>query len=89
MFRFTIRDVLLLTAIVALAIAWYVDHSKYETDLRHADKVNDLLRDNLASANANLEWKIEMLVELQKEYDALQAKIAAPAELNPHPPASP
>src|SRR5688572_16881411 len=30
MFRFTIRDVLWLTVVVALAAAWWLDHSRYE-----------------------------------------------------------
>jgi hypothetical protein len=31
MFRFTIRDMLWLTAVVALCAAWYVDHQRLES----------------------------------------------------------
>jgi len=32
MLRFTIRDVLWLTVVVALAVAWRIDHSRLATD---------------------------------------------------------
>jgi len=34
MFRFTIRDVLLLTVIVALAVGWWAERSIYISELR-------------------------------------------------------
>jgi hypothetical protein len=36
MFRFTIRDVLLLTAVVALAMGWLIDHQSTSYRLREA-----------------------------------------------------
>jgi hypothetical protein len=47
MFRFTIRDVLLLTAIVALAVGWWVDHRhcnhRRQLTLAHAERLRDAL----------------------------------------------
>ena len=36
MFRFTIRDVLWLTVVVALGVAWYIQHRQSMTDQQRA-----------------------------------------------------
>ena len=42
MFRFTIRDVLWLTVVAALAVGWWVDRRWLEAD--YADKLSDMVR---------------------------------------------
>jgi len=51
MFRFTIRELVLMTAIVALAVAWWVDRSQvasakraFETDARSMSRYFDANR---------------------------------------------
>jgi hypothetical protein len=46
MFRFTIRDVLWLTALVAMGVAWWVEHGRLLATRSHAHE----LRENLLSA---------------------------------------
>jgi hypothetical protein len=43
MFRFTIRDVLWLTAVVALAIGWGIDHRRLSPWRSRAEQVADYL----------------------------------------------
>jgi hypothetical protein len=38
MFRFTIRDVLWLTALVALAVAWYLEHERQQARIDKLDQ---------------------------------------------------
>jgi hypothetical protein len=44
MFRFTIRDLLWLTVVVALAIAWWLDHQRSSRDFRRMAEANAKLR---------------------------------------------
>jgi hypothetical protein len=74
MFRFTIRDVLWLTVVVALAVGWKTDHGRLLTSLKSAVLFRDQTIQALHDTEANLEWKIEMLVELGEELDQLKAK---------------
>jgi hypothetical protein len=39
MFRFTIRDVLWLTVVVAMACGWWIDRQSLSARLTHAEKV--------------------------------------------------
>ena len=48
MFRFSIRDLLLVTAIVALAVGWWLDKSKYRG-----------LHEKLEEENASISQKLE------------------------------
>jgi hypothetical protein len=43
MFRFTIRDVLLATAIVALAIGWWIDRTRLASKLESATERSSVL----------------------------------------------
>jgi hypothetical protein len=68
MFRFTIRDVLWLTALVAMGVAWGV-HARRENQRFRviADKMREY-------THLNLEHKVK-IVELQKQLDeAVQSK---------------
>jgi hypothetical protein len=44
MFRFTIRDVLWLTVVVALVVGWWVHASRMQSDLVALDEENIFLR---------------------------------------------
>lgn len=51
LFRFSIRDVLWLTLVVALAVGWYTHYRQYSETLRHAqqefsEKVRQANHDN-------------------------------------------
>ena len=54
-FRFTIRDLLLLTAIVALTIGWWLDHRKLTRENSVQLTVYSLAHLDAKSAAANLE----------------------------------
>jgi hypothetical protein len=65
MFHFTIRDVLWLTAVVALGAGWWADHARQMSRHREAAKIHnqDLRqfrgeRDALKEQNASLEWQL-------------------------------
>ena len=73
MFRFTVRDLLWLTIVVALGVAWWVDRGRttrtwqrrYQTELQHSSDwfLRHLeLRNKLMAAG----WKIEYLDESLK-----------------------
>jgi hypothetical protein len=53
MFRFTIRDVLLLTAIAALVIGWVIDHS------RLAQSNSELLTQRNRLADTKTQWVVQ------------------------------
>ena len=74
--RFTIRDVIWMTALVALAFGWWVDHARNARSQDEAKRQYDAMMDGLHETQANLQWKIESLVELQKEYDEFKAATA-------------
>ena len=50
MFRFTIRDVLWLTVVVALAVGWWVEHNRGDARRRTIVAQAERLRDALAQA---------------------------------------
>src|SRR5688572_11143781 len=41
MFRFTIRDVLWLTVVVAIGVGWWIDHGRIETERARWRRVSD------------------------------------------------
>jgi hypothetical protein len=49
MFRFTIRELVLLTLVVAIGVAWWIDHSHAancrEAVIAHADRIRTVLID--------------------------------------------
>jgi len=51
MFHFSIRDVLWLTMVVALAVGWWVEHRRAETERRRAENAAAL-----AAKSAKLEF---------------------------------
>ena len=61
MFRFTIREVVLLTAIIAMGAAWAVDHGSAQGKLNHLTAQLDRLDD--------AEWKLNTLVKLIQQRD--------------------
>jgi hypothetical protein len=44
MFRFTIRDVLWLTVVAALAVGWYLEHRRQQARIDTLDQEVQLLR---------------------------------------------
>jgi hypothetical protein len=51
MFRFTIRDVLLLTALIAACAGWFVDHATQERRIERERQANIE-----AAAKVQVEW---------------------------------
>jgi len=66
MFRFTIRDVLWLTVVVALLVAWWVDRRGVENrgEIRaakirsHAETLRTSLQMAAAAAAADVDWTL-------------------------------
>jgi len=59
MFRFTIRDVLWLTIMVALAVAWWVDNKRIEKAVTRIEK-------DRRELNADFKDRMAVLDEVQK-----------------------
>jgi hypothetical protein len=70
MFRFTIRDVLWLTVVVALAVGWWVDQRTYDRSLRRMDKQFEQIR-VLQKRNMELESQKDYLKAKVEEYYGL------------------
>ena len=62
-FRFTIRDLLLLTVIVALAVGWWLDHRKMAADSAKRDKY---------AAELAKQWTAELRAAQVREADLLR-----------------
>jgi hypothetical protein len=60
MFRFTIRDVLWLTVVVALGLAWWVDRTRLNRTARAWETAATLLHGQLYEATGK-EFKLEIL----------------------------
>jgi hypothetical protein len=63
MFRFTIRDVLWLTALVAIGAAWWVDHralALLAAQMRSYKTLSEVLTDELADKNPSANITIEV-----------------------------
>ena len=55
--KFSIRDLLLVTAVIALAIGWMVDRSKLAWQYEHVVGANERLRDLLDTADPGWQAK--------------------------------
>ena len=72
MFRFTIRDVLWLTTLAAVLVAWWIDHTKTRIDweyVRQAEK-------HLQAAQQKVYWA-EMRAEIAREQKTRIVRAAA------------
>src|SRR5688572_2049343 len=56
MFRFTIRDVLWLTALCSLAVAWLLDRGKLSSDLRQANSGIGSLNNRVIQLMSGPDW---------------------------------
>jgi hypothetical protein len=59
MFRFTIRDVLWLTVVVAMGVSWWIDNKRIEKAVTKAESEQRLLR-------ADFEDRMTVLDEVEK-----------------------
>jgi hypothetical protein len=65
--RFSIKDLLWLTALLGISIGWYLNH-------RTAAGRQEADREALSSIDTGLQRGAHLLKELQKELDELQSK---------------
>ena len=56
MFRFTIRDVLWLTVLVAIVVAWWIDHSRKDHKAVLWRKRANVAADVLTGEGWNVQW---------------------------------
>jgi peptidoglycan hydrolase CwlO-like protein len=75
MFRFTIRELVLLTAIVALAVAWFVDHRRTSALYRAADLKSKAARRNLEQAGAGIQQLNAQVTDLAARNEELQRQL--------------
>jgi len=68
MFRFTIRDVLWLMVVVALAISWWIDTKRIDKAVARTDEEHQLMMAELDDKKAELADKIEIVNDLQKRW---------------------
>jgi hypothetical protein len=67
-FRFTIRDLLLLTMIVALAVGWWLDHRSTAPDSARRDKyAADLAKQWTAELRAAQVREAELLRQIEND----------------------
>ena len=59
--KFSIRDLLLVTVIVALAVGWCVDHNRLAYDAARFQEEMGLAKDNLKRTDGNLKAILEVL----------------------------
>jgi hypothetical protein len=65
-FRFTIRDLLLLTVVVALSVGWWLDHRKLAADFARRDKYDaDLAKQWTAELRAAQVREGELLRQIE------------------------
>jgi hypothetical protein len=80
--RFTVRDLLWLTAVVALAVGWWLDNRRYDWSIKSAQMRKDYY--NLMSDMARSE--AEKVREIQRQLsDALQREGAKSAAVESKP----
>ena len=60
MFRFTIRDVMWLTVVVALAISWWIDNKRIDTGVTNLENDRRLMQ-------AEFDDKLSLLDEAQRK----------------------
>jgi hypothetical protein len=84
MFRFTIRDVLWLTIVVALAISWWVDNKRIENTVVRLEKEGRLQRE---AREVQLTILRERAAELHKIVE--ERRRSNPSIVNRPPPRTP
>jgi hypothetical protein len=71
MFRFTIRDVLWLTVVVALAVGWWVEHRRYSDAHRRLDRNNV----QLAKVETALNQTVVAIYDLGFHWQSLNGQV--------------
>ena len=61
MFRFTIRDVLWLTVVVALSVSWWIDNKRIEKTLAKVNREQQESTEKLQELSEELQDKITIL----------------------------
>jgi hypothetical protein len=59
MFRFTIRELLLLTLVVGLGLAWYAEHKRLLTALAEVQQVQKLAKEQAERADGDIRYLLE------------------------------
>jgi hypothetical protein len=77
MFRFTIRDMLWLTVVVALALSWWIDNQRIESSVA---KIDSDRRDLQADFDDKLSIVNDMQIKARKELERITR--SAPASPN-------
>ena len=78
--RFTIRDLLWLTALIAMAIGWWLDHDKWSSLARDAlDRGTRLAkeRDEIVAAHGTLTNALRSRAQLEEFWQWKQAQQSA------------
>jgi len=84
-FRFTIRDVLWLTVVVALALSWWIDNQRIETSVA---KLESDRRELQADFDDKLSIVNDMQIKASKELERITLS-AQPGSTNPRQPVMP
>jgi len=77
MFRFTIRDVLLLTVVAAFAVAWGIDHFRLTSRLKETEAREQLRRAEIEEALAQAALYRAMEFTLSAKIQQIEAEQAA------------
>jgi len=85
MFRFTIRDVLWFTIVVALTLSWWIDNRRIE---KTVSKLETDRRDLQAEFDDKLWIVNEMQIKAKKELERATRLSSAPTSPSPLSPAS-
>jgi hypothetical protein len=86
MFRFTIRDVLWLTVVVAVGCGWWLEHRRAE--YRESKEVDELTRSNQLLFNDANEAMSDRAIlvgeirELREKVAELRGKLGSPGDQN-------
>ncbi|HUE74977.1 MAG TPA: hypothetical protein VMP01_29185 [Pirellulaceae bacterium] len=59
MFNFTIRDLLWLTVVVALGLAWYAEHKRLLAALAEVQQVQELAKEQAERAEGDIRYLLE------------------------------
>ena len=59
--RFTIRDLLWLTLVAALAVGWWIDHRRTDSAMREAQTKAAILQAEFVTARSKFEMAFEQL----------------------------
>lgn len=85
MFRFTIRDMLWLTVVVALTLSWWIDNQRIESSVAKLERDR---RELQADFDDKLSIVNDMQIKASKELERI-TRSAPPSSTNPRQPVMP